>query len=75
MAKPFSLRLPNEIKEKLQKLADATGRTKTFLAQYAIEKYLDTESWQINAIQEGIDAIENGQTISYEDVKKEWDLE
>lgn len=75
MSEQFSLRLPKTTKDRLQELADATGRTKAFLAQDAIEKYLELESWQIRAIQDGIKEVDEGQTILYEDIKKEWDIE
>ena len=74
MAEQFSLRLPKGTKDRLQELADATGRTKAFLAQDAIERYLELESWQIQAIQEGVKAVDNGNVVSYEDIKQEWDL-
>ena len=75
MAEQFSLRLPKSTKEKLQQLADATGRTKAFLAQDAIERYLELESWQIRAIQDGIKAVDGGNVISLSEIKKEWELE
>ena len=75
MAEQFSLRLPKSTKEKLQQLADATGRTKAFLAQDAIERYLELESWQIRAIQDGIKAVDKGDVISIDKIKKEWELE
>ncbi len=74
MAEQFSLRLSKDIKERLQQLADATGRTKSFLAQEAIEKYLELESWQVNAVREGIKAVDEGKTVSFEDIEKEWDI-
>ena len=75
MAEQFSLRLPKEMKDRLQELADATGRTKAYLAQDAIERYLELESWQIQAIQEGIKAIDEGNIIPFENIKEEWGLE
>ncbi len=75
MAEQFSLRLPKEMKDRLQELADATGRTKAYLAQDAIERYLELESWQIQAIQEGIKAIDVGNIIPLENIKEEWGLE
>ena len=75
MAEQFSLRLPKEMKDRLQELADATGRTKAYLAQDAIERYLELESWQIQAIQEGIKAIDEGNIIPLENIKEEWGLE
>lgn len=75
MAEQFSLRLSKDTKDKLQALAEATGRTKAFLAQDAIEKYLELESWQIRAIQEGIKAADEGKVVPYEVIKQEWGLE
>ena len=74
MAEQFSLRLPKGTKEKLQELADATGRTKAFLAQDAIERYLELESWQIKAIQEGLKAVDEGKVVLLENIKDEWKL-
>ena len=70
----FSLRLPKETKSRLEELAHATGRTKAFLAIDAIEKYLDIEAWQISAIQDGIKDIDNNDSVSIEDVKKDWGI-
>ncbi len=71
----FSLRLPKETKSRLEELAIATGRTKAFLALDAIEKYLDMEAWQICAIQQGIKEVDEGASVSLEDVKKDWRIE
>jgi len=71
----FSLRLPKDTKSRLEELSQATGRTKAYLALDAIEKYLDTEAWQISAIQQGIKDIDEGHFVSVEDVKKDWGIE
>lgn len=75
MTEQFSIRLPNGTKERLQALADALGRTKSFLVQDAVEKYLESEAWQIRAIQEGIKAADDGKVIPYRDIKLEWGIE
>jgi len=75
MSEQFSLRLSKDTKEKLQALADATGRTKSFLAQDAIEKYLELESWQIKAIQDGLKNIDENKVVPFDELKKEWNLE
>lgn len=71
----FIMRLPKDTKERLQQLAEATGQTKAYLALDAIEKYLDLESWQIGAIQEGIKDIEDGKFKDIKDVKKDWEID
>ena len=75
MAEQFSLRLPKGTKDRLQQLADATGRTKAYLAQDAIERYLDLESWQIHAIQIGIKDVDEGKVVSQHEIQKEWGIE
>lgn len=70
----FSLRLPEGTKSRLEELAAATGRTKAFLAIDAIEKYLEIESWQIRAIQDGIKDIDEGKVLPIEDVKRDWEI-
>jgi len=71
----FSLRLSKKTKDMLQELANATGRTKAFLAQDAIEKYLEIESWQIKSIQDGIKNVDEGKVVALEDIKQEWGIE
>ncbi len=50
----ITIRLPEELKNKLQNLAHATGRSKSFLALEAIQAYVESESWQIQAIEEAL---------------------
>ncbi|MEI8390555.1 MAG: ribbon-helix-helix protein, CopG family [bacterium] len=68
----ISLRLPEETKTKLELLADATDRNKSTLVLEAIDNYIDIQSWQIAAIQEGIKQADNGEFIPYEDIKAKW---
>jgi predicted transcriptional regulator len=56
----LTLRVPEEIKEKLDKLAQATHRSKYFLAEEAIARYLDLEAWQIGEIEQAIQEAEQG---------------
>jgi predicted transcriptional regulator len=43
----LTLRVDTKTKAKLDKLAEATRRSKSFLAAEAIERYLEVEAWQI----------------------------
>ena len=70
----LSLRIPTGTKQRLEELANATGRTKAFLALDAIEKYLEIEAWQISAIKDGLNDIQNKDTVSLKDVKTRWDI-
>lgn len=43
----LTVRIPTAVKVQLEYLAQATKRSKSFLAQEAIRHYIDVESWQI----------------------------
>jgi predicted transcriptional regulator len=47
----MTLRLTPDTVARLEGLARATDRSKAYLASRAIEEYLDTQEWQIKAIQ------------------------
>lgn len=53
-AVPLSIRVSKETRDQLDKLSDATHRTKSFLASEAIEHYLLIQTWQINSITEAV---------------------
>ncbi len=59
-----STRIESKILKKLEKLSKATKRSKSYLAAEAIEKYVQEESWQIDAINEGIKEAEKGNFAS-----------
>ena len=50
----LSVRVPPEIRDQLEELSDATGRTKSFLTAEAIESYLAIHAWQVKATQNAI---------------------
>jgi predicted transcriptional regulator len=46
----MTIRLDDEVKERLDHLADATHRSKSFLAAEAIRAYVETNEWQIGEV-------------------------
>ena len=64
----LTLRVPVEVKDQLDKLADATHRSKSYLAGEAIRQYLDLEAWQIGEIQQAIVEADAGDFASDEEV-------
>ena len=54
------MRIPEETKEKLDKLAQATHRSKSFLAEEAIARYIDLEAWQVGEIEQAIQEADRG---------------
>jgi RHH-type rel operon transcriptional repressor/antitoxin RelB len=65
----LTIRVPKQQLERLARLAEATNRTKSFLAAEALTEFLDQQEWQVAAIQEAIDEIDSGvPTVSHERV-------
>ena len=48
----------------LDKLAQATKRSKSFLAAEAIERYLEAEAWQIKEIKQALKEADAGDFVS-----------
>ena len=60
----LTLRVNTKTKAKLDKLAEATKRSKSFLAAEAIERYLDVEAWQIREIKQALKEADAGDFVS-----------
>ncbi|MCU0811568.1 MAG: ribbon-helix-helix protein, CopG family [Thiobacillaceae bacterium] len=56
----LTLRVPEEIKDRLDKLAQATQRSESFLAVKAIARYRDLETWQLGEIEQAIAEADQG---------------
>lgn len=57
----MSMRLPDDLTNQLDLLANATGRSKSFLAGQAIRDFIDRESWQIAEIIQAISEADKGE--------------
>lgn len=59
-----SARIPGALASRLDKLAKTMHRSNPYLAAQAIEEFVDLQEWHINAIKEGIAAVERGEVVS-----------
>jgi predicted transcriptional regulator len=66
----LTLRLNADTKNKLDQLANATHRSKSFLAAEAINRYLELESWQISEIELSIKEADSADFASSEQLSK-----
>ena len=67
-----SIRLPDELRRKIERLAQATGRSKSILMQEAIAQYVENESWQIVEIEEGLRADDAGEHVPAAEIEAFW---
>jgi predicted transcriptional regulator len=59
-----SIRLPNELKDKMDTYAQLTGRTKSYVAMQALSEYLDWRTPQIEDLKAAILAADEGDFAS-----------
>jgi RHH-type transcriptional regulator, rel operon repressor / antitoxin RelB len=68
MSTVLTFRVDEQIKEDLESLAEATQRSKSFLASEALKDYLAREAWQVAHIKEGMRQADEGLTVPHEEV-------
>lgn len=56
----LTVRVPTEMKEQLDHLAEATHRSKSYLAGEAIRQYLALELWQVGEIKQALNEADAG---------------
>ena len=57
----ITIRVSPETKLRLEALAKVTERTQSWLAEAALNSYLENQEWQVQRIQDGIAAADRGE--------------
>lgn len=66
-----SFKLEPNTKQRLEALATATRRTRTFVLEEAVKQYLDLNEWQLQCIQEGLEDAKAGRYIDSDTLIKQ----
>ena len=61
----LTTRIDEEVSAKLDALAAATGRTRSWLSARALKSYVERESEFLAFIQEGVDALDRGDWVPH----------
>jgi predicted transcriptional regulator len=59
----LSFRVDTDKNKRLESLAAATDRPKSWLLEQALDSYLETQAWQIEQVRQGLADIEDGRLI------------
>jgi predicted transcriptional regulator len=70
-ARAISFRLAADKLERLERLAAATERPRSWHIEQALDSYLDVQAWQIEHIENGMASLREGRTVPHEKVR-EW---
>ena len=63
-------RVDKDVLKKLELLAKATSRSRSFLVAEAVRAYVDEQLWQIEAIEEGIRQADQNKFASDKELRK-----
>ncbi|SBW10497.1 conserved hypothetical protein [uncultured delta proteobacterium] len=62
-------RIDEDTQKRLEHLATATQRSRSWLVSEAVRRYVDEEGWQIAAIEEGVRQADAGDFATDQEVK------
>jgi RHH-type rel operon transcriptional repressor/antitoxin RelB len=66
----MTIRLDDEVKERLDRLAEATDRSKSCLAAEAVRAYVEINEWQIAEVRAALKEADAGDFADDKDVTK-----
>jgi predicted transcriptional regulator len=75
MSTTITIRLEDEVKDRLERLAESTQRSKSFLAAEAIREFVENNEWQIAEIRSALKEANAGDFASDRDIDaltKKW---
>jgi predicted transcriptional regulator len=67
----MTIRIPTDVKEKLERLSANTRRSKSFLAGEAVAAYVDHEISIIEGIKRGLADVDEGHVVSDDEAMRE----
>lgn len=73
MSQVVTIRISDESKDRLERLCEFTRRSKSFIAGEALEEYLDSKLWMLEALEEGIEDRQKGKLVKHQDILDEWE--
>ncbi|MBL8380400.1 MAG: CopG family ribbon-helix-helix protein [Burkholderiales bacterium] len=68
MSTTMTIRIEDEVKERLDRLAESTNRSRSYLAAEAIRAFVETNEWQVAEIRQAITEADAGDFASDKDV-------
>jgi RHH-type transcriptional regulator, rel operon repressor / antitoxin RelB len=66
----FTVRVPADLKRRLDQLAKAADRSRSWLATDALRHYVEDQQWQLAEIEEGLRDAADGRVVPHEKVER-----
>ena len=77
MSTTMTIRIEDDVKDRLDRLAESTQRSKSFLAAEAIREFVENNEWQIGEVRAAVKEANAGDFASERDVAalaKKWNV-
>ena len=69
----ITVRVSTELRDRLEAIAKETRRSKSFLSNEAIERYVESEEEYIESIKQAMKEMDEGHWVSHEEVMRQAD--
>ncbi|KQV28889.1 hypothetical protein ASC97_24070 [Rhizobium sp. Root1203] len=66
----FTIRVPDEVADRLNQIAQKLDRSRSYMAAQAIEDFVSREEWQLAEIEAGIAEADRGEFANDDDVAR-----
>jgi predicted transcriptional regulator len=66
----LSFRITKDKARKVEALAKATERQKSWLLEQALDAYLEAQAWQVARVERGLRELEAGKSVAHDRVAK-----
>ena len=73
MSTQVSIRTNAELLGQFNAMAEATGRTRSYLINQAMEEYIAREAWQVAEIRKGLEEADAGEFVPDAEMQAFWD--
>jgi RHH-type rel operon transcriptional repressor/antitoxin RelB len=69
VGQPTTIRFEDDVMARLDAVAHALGRSRTWVIKDAVQRYLEQEEWFLLQVQAGLQALQHGQVASRDAVR------
>ena len=66
----FTVRVPADLKKRIDQLAEASDRSRSWLTADALRHYVEDQQWQLAEIDAGLQDADAGRVVPHEEVDR-----
>jgi len=70
-AKTTTIRIDDTVLGRVDSLAKSMSRSRNWVIQQAVDRYLDYEEWFVHQVEQGLEEVKRGETLSHDEVMAE----